>query len=221
MKKIVNVGCSGNVRSCAKYINLYTSTCRTVLSTELLIRRSRIKKKKNCCTEQRSDPLYQTSTFCRSLASRDVDQDSTGHATLTGKGRTAFYKMRIAPYISTSKGGTKWKTRNIRPVFFLYGGYKSAMSHSKHILPYRNLIFISCTPSLVIRVSSPEIFIGISGLQEMLLSKLKLSLVYVYIVFFPLTQIQRQNAKYKCRVNLFKLSFQVGSMVYTDIWQQI
>jgi hypothetical protein len=159
-----------------------------------LIRTSRIKKK--CFTERRSEPLYQTSTFCRSLASRDVDQDRTGHATLTGKGRTAFYKMRIAPYISTSKYGTKWKTRNIRPVFFRYGGYKNAMSHSKHILPYRNLTtFISCTPSLVIRVSSPEIFIGISGLQEMRLSKLKLSLVYVYIVLFLPTQIQRRNAK--------------------------
>ena len=94
--------------------------------------------------------------------------------------------MRIAPHISTSKCGTKWKTRNVRPVLFRYGGYKNAMSHSKHILPYRNLTFISCTPSLVIRVSSSEIFIGISGLQEMLLSKLKLSLVYVYILlFFP------------------------------------
>jgi hypothetical protein len=61
--------------------------------------------------------------------------------------------MRIARYTSTSKWGTKWKTRNIRPVFFRYGGYNNAISHRKHNLPYRNLTFICCTVSLVMRVS--------------------------------------------------------------------
>jgi hypothetical protein len=44
--KNVNAGCRRNVRSCAKYINLYTNTCGTVLYTELLIRTSRIGKRK-------------------------------------------------------------------------------------------------------------------------------------------------------------------------------
>jgi len=61
--------------------------------------------------------------------------------------------MRNARCTSTSKCGTKWKTRNIRPVFFRYGGYKNTMSNSKHILTYRNLTFICCTAPLVILVS--------------------------------------------------------------------
>jgi len=51
----------------------------------------------------------------------------------------------------------------------------------------------------------------------MLPSKLKLSLVYVYIVLFLPIQIHRRNAKYKRHVNLLNLSFQVESMVYTEM----
>ena len=148
-----------------------------------------------------------------------MDQDRTGHADFTGKGRIAFCKMRIAPYTSTIKRGTKLKTRRITPLFFVYGGYMDAKSHSKHILLYRNLTLIQCTPSLVIRVNRPEIFIGILAVQEMLLSNLRFSLVYI-LLFLP-TKIQRQNAKYKCRANLLKLSFQVGSRVCNEMWQQI
>jgi hypothetical protein len=54
----------------------------------------------------------------------------------------------------------------------------------------------------------------------MLLAKLVIFGLRLHL-YVLLTKMQKWKAEWECRVDLRKPSFQLGSMVYTERWQQV